>query len=137
MTSPRFTTCAALAVVVFAGCSSNNQRGRTFTLPSGKVIRVLGMGRMNYMSGAPPSLMFQYQTDLKISDKAELRKETSEIWRMLQVDADRGSFTGAIISAQEVPQGFVFKHSSGYNFVYEKRADGTWHCLDDDREVPK
>ena len=75
--------------------------------------------------------MLQYQTDYKISDKAELRKEVDEIWSYFKTDVEKGNFTSAIISANEVPHGIIFKNSSGYNFVFEKNPDGTWRCLDD------
>ena len=76
--------------------------------------------------------MLRYETDLKVSDKAALRKEADEIWSVLKVDAENGHFTSAVVSANEKPSGLVLKKSSGYNFVYEKRADGKWHCVEDD-----
>ena len=85
------------------------------------------MGPLSYTNGNPPSLMFQYQTDLKVSDMPALQKEVEEIWPVLQVDAERGHFQSAIISAREVPTGLFFKKSHGFNFVYEKAADGSWH----------
>ncbi len=78
--------------------------------------------------------MLQYQTDYKVSDKAALRKEADEIWLYFKTDAEKGNFTSAIISANEVPRGVIFKNSSGYNFVFEKNPDGTWRCLDDDKK---
>jgi hypothetical protein len=120
---------SVLSLFVLAGCSSNNQQGKPFTLPSGRVIRVLGVAPLHYTNGNRPSLMFQYQTDLKISDTQELVKEADDIWSVLRFDAERDSFTSAIVSAREVPHGLLFKKSSGYNFVYEKRSDGLWHRL--------
>jgi hypothetical protein len=87
---------------------------------------------MHYTNGSPPSLLLRYQTDLKVSDKAELRKEADDIWTKLRFDAEGGNFTSAIISANEIPRGFIFTSGSGYNFAYEKRADGTWRCLNDE-----
>jgi hypothetical protein len=119
--------------MAIAGCSGDNRQGKPFTLPSGHVIRILSIAPMHFTSGAPPSLMFRYQTDLKTSDKAALRKETDEIWPLLKIDAEKGNFTSAIISANEVPEGVILKKAQMYNFVYEKRADGHWHGLDDER----
>ena len=137
MTAIRFTTCAVLIAIAICGCSNNNQQGNPVTLPSGRVIRVLSLTPMHYVNGSPPSLMLRYQTDLKVSDKDALRKEADDIWTKLRFDAEQGNFSSAIISANEIPRGFILKNSSGYNFAYEKRADGTWHCLDDDQSGSK
>jgi hypothetical protein len=132
MTASRRATCAALLAMMIAGCSGDNRQGKPFTMPSGHAIRILNVAPLHYTSGAPSSLMFRYQTDLKTSDKAALRKETDEIWTLLRIDAEKGSFKSAIISANEVPEGVILKKSKMYNFVYEKRADKVWHCLDDE-----
>ena len=78
--------------------------------------------------------MLKYETNLKISDVDALRKEADEIFGVLKVDAENGKFTSAIVSANEKPTGLILKSSKGYNFVYEKRADGQWHCLEDDKQ---
>jgi hypothetical protein len=88
--------------------------------------------QINFSQGAP-SLMLQYQTDLKVSDKTALRAEVDEIWPVFRNDVERAKLTNAIISANDIPHGFIIKKGESYNFVYEKRADGTWHCLDDAR----
>lgn len=127
----RLSVClSGLWLMLLAGCSTNNQQGRPFTLPSGRVIRVLAMAPLRYTNGNPPSLMFQYETDLKIADMQELTKEADDIWGTLRVDAERGNFTSAIVSAREVPSGLIFKNSKGFNFVYEKGSDGVWHRLE-------
>src|SRR5260221_13633138 len=110
----------AVMLMTLAGCSSDNRQGKPYTLPSGRVIRVLSMSPLHYANGTPPSLMFRYQTDLKISDKTALQSEADEIWPLLRIDADKGNFTSAIISANEVPHGLIFKQSGGFNFAYEK-----------------
>jgi len=91
---------------------------------------------LHFTGGAPPALLFQYQTDLKISDMVSLRKEAEEIWPILRIDADKGNFDSAIISANEVPNGLVFKSSKGFRFVYDKRA-GVWHSLDAEKNAQK
>lgn len=78
--------------------------------------------------------MLQYQTDLKIPAKPEdsskdLLSEVDDIWPSLRVDAEKGNYTSAIISAREVPRGLIFKQARGYNFVYEKGPDKSWHRL--------
>jgi len=77
--------------------------------------------------------MLKYGTDLKVSDKDALRKEVDEIFGVFKVDAENGQLRSAIVSANEKPTGFILKKSNTYNFVYEKRVDGQWHCLEDDK----
>jgi len=122
--------------LVLLGCSSNQQQGRNSKLPSGRTVRIMSIVPMHFSSG-PPALMLQYQTDLKIANKTELRKEVDDVWTVFRLDAEKGNFSNAIISANEVPSGGFVKHSNSYNFVFEKRTDGTWKCLDDARSESK
>jgi len=127
----RLSVClSGLWLLLLAGCSTSNQEGRPFTLPSGRVVRVLAMAPLRYTNGNLPSLMFQYETNLKIADTQELTREADDIWGTLRVDAERGNFTSAIVSAREVPSGLILKSSKGFNFVYEKGSDGVWHRLE-------
>jgi hypothetical protein len=88
---------------------------------------------INFSTG-PPALMLKYETDLKISDTEPLHKEADEIFEVLRADAEKGKFTSAIVSANGKPSGLILKNSKGYNFVYEKRADGQWRCLEDAKQ---
>ncbi len=118
-----------LLIICFCSCTSGPQY-RVRTLQSGRVVKVMSVMRMNFSQG-PPALMLKYQTDLKVSDKDELRKEIDDIWSEFRVEAEKGQFQSAIISANEKPSGFIFTTSSGYNFVFQKRSDGEWHCASD------
>jgi hypothetical protein len=118
--------------VLFAFPCDAQQSSRLFKLPSGRVVKLLGMGRISFSKG-PPALMLKYETDLKITDKDALRKQADEVFAVLKVDAENGAFQSAIVSANEKPTGVILKKSQGYNFVYEKRVNGQWHCLEDDK----
>src|ERR1051325_11246741 len=74
----------AFLLLILPGCSGSTQHGQSFKLPAGHVIRVIGIMPLHYMNGNPPSLMFQYETDLLVSDKNELIKEVDEIWSVLR-----------------------------------------------------
>jgi hypothetical protein len=80
-------------------------------------------------------MLLQYQTDLKVSDKTALHTEVDEIWPVFRNDVERAKLTNAIISAKDIPYGFIIRKGESYNFFYQKRADGNWHCLDDARRV--
>jgi hypothetical protein len=128
------TACATFLTVLFAlflvGCTASRPNYKIFTLPSGKQVRVMSVGQINFTQGAP-ALMLQYQTDLKVADKTALLAEADEIWPAFKNDVERANLSAAIISATEIPQGFIVKRGKSYNFVYEKRADGAWHRIDD------
>src|SRR5271156_1668313 len=123
----------AVSLAIFFCCSCTaEQPSQPMKLPSGRVVKVLGILRINFAQG-PPALMLKYETDLKIADRDALRKEVDEIFAVFKADAENGQFRSAIVSANEKPTGFILKKSNTYNFVYEKRADGQWHCLEDDK----
>src|SRR5258708_19171146 len=107
-----FLFCA----VVFFGCSSQPAL-RTVPLPSGKVVRVMGVTQIHFSSGEN-ALMLKYQTDLKVSDRDALRKEVDEIWSSFHNEADNAHVQSAIVSANDIPQGIVFKSGQAYNFAY-------------------
>jgi len=121
----------SFALMSFLSCSTA-QQAQSLKLPSGRVIRVLGVGRVDFPQG-PAALMLKYETDLKTSDTTALRKEADEIWSVFRSDVENGAFSAAVLSANEKPAGAFLQKSSGYNFVYEKAADGRWHCLDDEK----
>lgn len=87
-----------LVVLVFmtsVACQSQAQALREVALPSGKKVKVIAVGQINF-SNDRPALMLKYQTDLKISDAAELRKEVEEIWGMFKADVERAKLTNAM-----------------------------------------
>ncbi len=121
---------AVFSLVYLVGCTASTPNYKTVPLPSGKQIRVIGVGRINFSQGAP-ALMLKYQTDLKVTDKAALRSEVGEIWPVFKNDVEQTHLSAAIISANEVPQGVLIKSGQSYNFVFERSADGTWRSVDD------
>jgi hypothetical protein len=125
----RFWPLLCLSALFLSACSSGPNY-RPVPLPSGKIIRVLAMTRMHFSSG-PDALMLRYQTDLKVSDTVALRKEIDEIWASFQTDVEKGNFREAIISANEIPSGTIFKQYQSYNFVFKKNDDGSWRCTND------
>src|SRR5262245_37669362 len=106
-----------LLLLGLTSCTSSSQQFRLVKLPSGKDVKVMGVVPMRFSQG-PPALMLKYQTDYKISDRSALRNEVDEIWSVFKTDVEKGNFTNAIISANEVPHGTLVKQSKGYNFVF-------------------
>ena len=115
---------AIAVLLLLVGCG-NQESYRMTTLPSGKQIKVLGVGKI-YFTKDEPALMLKYQTDLSLDDKITLRKEVDEIWETFKVDVEKAHLGAAIVSANEVPQGSLIKTGKGYNFAFKKMPDGTW-----------
>jgi hypothetical protein len=114
---------AALAAVHV--CVADETAYRLATLPSGKQIKVLGVGQMAFTEG-PPGLMLKYETDIPIENVPALEREADEIWLSFRSDVERAGLRVGIVSANEKPSGFIITKNRGYNFVFERGADGRW-----------
>ncbi len=118
-----FQVVALVASIFMTACAQQP----AFTerrLPSGRVVKVAGIGEMRFSAG-DPALMLKYYSEVSFDKPAELKAEAEEIWQEFRKEADKGGFKAAIISANEMPHGMISK-TRGWNFVYEKRSDGTW-----------
>ncbi len=125
----------SLTLLLLAGlsCGSNAQNFKLYKLPSGKEIKVTGVGKMDFPN-SDPALVMNYLTDISIDDKTALRKEVDEIWDVFQIDVENAHLKGGVIRATHVEGSGFVKSGKGYGFVFVKRDDGKWHCLDDDKE---
>ena len=101
---------------------------RLLKLPSGKEIKILGVGRFS-PSPDKPVLMLKYETDLNIDDKQALRKEVDEIWASFRLSAEKENMSDAIISANEPLKGGSASSNRSYDFEYRKSQNGTWHMI--------
>lgn len=114
--------------VAAAACCAQNQPTKEVTVPSGKKVKVIAVGKLSFTNDSP-ALMLKYQTQLKISDLPALRKEVDEIWSVFKTDVENANLTNAIISANEAPNGLIIQKARGYNFVF-KKSNGRWELLD-------
>ena len=128
------TKLSMTAVVLLAcvACGSQAQNYNLFKLPSGKEIKVTGVGRMDFPN-SDAALVMNYLTDISIDDKEALRKEVDEIWSVFQKDVENAKLKAGVIRATHVEGSGLIKSGKGYGFVFAKRDDGKWHCLDDDK----
>lgn len=127
----KLSLTAMLLLVSLSGC--NNAPNYTlFKLPSGKEIKITSTGKMNFASGGA-ALVMSYLTDVAIDDKVPLRQEVDEIWSVFQHDVEKADLKSGVIRATHLEGGGFIKNGKGYGFVFVKREDGKWHCLDDDR----
>jgi hypothetical protein len=121
-----------LIVAVFwcAGCS--RPASPLTTLPSGKQIKITGIGPMHFPNGTD-AMILNCETDISIDDMTDLRKEVDEIWGIFQKNVEAASMTNGVIRITHPEGSGLVTHSKGFGFVFEKRADGQWHCLQDDK----
>lgn len=84
-----------------------------------------------------PALVMNYLTDISIDDMSALRKEVDEIWSVFQHDVENAHLKAGVIRATHVEGTGLVKSGKGYGFVFAKRDDGKWHCLDDDKQPAK
>ncbi len=104
------------------------------TLPSGRVIKIAGIGKM-YFSKDDPALMLKYYSDVSLNDTAKLQDEVEEIWSIFRIDAEKSKLTAAIISANEMPSGIISKTRS-FNFVFQKKPSGVWILTNNQKTSP-
>ena len=123
-----------LLLTTAIGCGSQAQNYKLVKLPSGKEIKVTGMGKMNFPN-SDPALVMNYLTDISIDDKEALRKEVDEIWSVFQKDVENAKLKAGVIRATHVEGSGLIKSGKGYGFVFVKREEGKWHCLDDDKQT--
>jgi len=97
----------------------------THKLSSGRTIRVISVGTMNFQESGP-ALMLSYQTDLKLDDMPALRNEVIEIWADFQKDATNANVGSTVIMANEIPSGRIIQSGKANNFVFTRNPDGTW-----------
>jgi hypothetical protein len=122
-----------LLIFLLFGVACNTGPNFTlFKLPSGKDIKVTGIMRLHSLN-SDPALVLNYLTDIPIDDHEALRKEVDEIWTVFRKDVENGGLNGGIIRATHIEGGGFIKHGNTYGFVFRKREDGNWHCLDDDK----
>lgn len=115
-----------VAAVLCAVISCSNVPSLTIQkLPSGKEIKVIGMGQV--FTKNDKSIVLKYQTDINLDDKKLLRNEVEEIWEVFKISADNKGFSSAIITALAPPKGFVITVNKSISYVFNKSPDGTWH----------
>jgi hypothetical protein len=123
-----------LLLLILSGCSVNSKPdSQVFKLPSGKQVKITGMKKMDF-ANSDPALVLNYQTEIPIDDRVALRKEVDEIWGVFQRDVEAANLKGGVIRATHLEGSGVVRNGKGYGFVFVKRQDGTWHCLEDDKK---
>jgi hypothetical protein len=121
-------------LVVMTGFSCN-MPSDVRTLRSGKQISVTNVSRIDFPAG-DPALVMTYETKVPIDNRVELRKEADEVWEIFRSDVEVANLKAAAIRAVKYDMDSVVRSGKGYGFVFVKRPDGMWHCIDDENDPP-
>ncbi len=120
-----------LTVIALSGCGSVDNNYTVQRLPSGREVKVIGIGTMFFSKG-DQALMLKYRTDLRLDDHDQVRKEVEEIWQAFRIDVERAGLKAAIISVHEPPKRMlIVSTNKTYNFVIQKSETGAWVFLED------
>ncbi len=127
----RYNILLIFSVLLFITAYSSAAENKIFKLPSGKEIKVLGVGKIHFTESSP-ALTLKYETKISIDNFDLLRKEVEEIWAMFRGDAHKSGLTNAIIMATSPPikKALIFSKSKSQNFLTTKKENGTWEMID-------
>jgi hypothetical protein len=120
---------AALLISTFGCCGRNAQNMRTYTLSSGKQVKVEGVKKMNFPNLSMVEI--DYETEIPIEKKEALRKEVDEVWSIFQKDVEGAETKVGIIQATSCSLGGLVRQQARYGFLLSER-DGKWHPLEED-----
>jgi len=98
-----------------------------------KFITPTSVRKMDFPNGAS-AMELEYETSTPIDNTAALRKEVDWIWEGFKVDVENAKLTNGVIRATHPEGTGLVSHSKGYGFVFAKRDDGKWHCLEDEKK---
>jgi len=89
--------------------------------------------KMDFPNG-DSALVMEYQTDIPIDKMEALRSEVDWIWEAFAVDVENARLKTGVIRAVHPNGTGLVTTSKGYGFVFVKRDDGKWHCLEDEKK---
>src|SRR4030095_17173793 len=95
-------------------------------------IKVTSVVKMDFpQSGS--ALVMNYLTDISVDEKQALREEVDEIWTSFQKDVENANLKAGLIRATHLERNGFLQNGKGYGYVFIKRDDNQWHCLEEDK----
>jgi len=123
----------ALVAASLGGAGGSRPASPPTTLPSGKQIKITGMGPMHFPNGTE-AMILNCETDISIDAMPDLRKEVDEIWSIFRKNFEGAGLTNGVIRITHTKRSSLVTQSQGFGFVFKKRADGQWDCLQDEKK---
>ena len=132
----RVKAISAAALVVFAsGCVKVDRRPQTYTLPSGKQVKVLGVsGKTFPQDVAGDIFLVTYETAAPVGDMRAVRAEAEELWAIFRPEAERAGLKKAALQIRKHKDSWSSLGGKGYIFVYARGDDGAWRLLNDEKK---
>ena len=137
MSQTRITLLGFLLVsALIVGSIDSAAAAKKVALPNGALIVVEGVGKIYFTENKAWALVLNYQTDLSLSDTANLRAQAIEIWRhFFGRMADEANLKDAVIMAFDKPKPRFFGTRKQYGFVFRKEKNGVWKITKPDQTV--
>ena len=98
-----------------------------------KFITPTSVRKMDFPNGES-AMVLEYETSIAISNTVPLRKEVDWIWEAFRVDVENAKLTNGVIRVTHPEGTGLVTQSKGYGFLFMKRDDGKWHCLEDEKK---
>lgn len=95
--------------------------------------RITSIVPVHFPNGSE-AMILNCETEIPIGDMPNLRKEADKIWSTFRKKVEEAGMTNGVIRITHPEGSGIITHSKGYGFVFEKRADGQWHCLQDEKK---
>jgi hypothetical protein len=118
----------ALLANLFLTIVQDARADENVKLGSGKSVAVIAIGPTVSTYGWS-ALTLKYRTTIPLDQTIALREEADEIWDQFAINAEKGGYQAAVISANEPAQGSIVQSNQGWNFVF-KKVDGSWRTLE-------
>lgn len=115
------------SLIVFCCACSDSPKFTVYKLPSGNEVKVTAIRKI-FFSKDSPGLSFEYQTDCRIGDTEQLRKEAEMIWPAFRTNVEKAGLEHAVITAITPPTKklLVLSTNKCFSFVVTKNLNGTW-----------
>jgi hypothetical protein len=129
-TGIRYTSTLPEAKAVADYCESQVKKAIVV-----KFITPTSIRKMDFPNG-DSALVMEYKTGIPIDKMTALRSEVDWIWEAFEVDVENAGLKSGVIRAVHPDSAgtSLLSTSKGYGFVFQKRADGKWHCLEDEKK---
>ncbi len=97
-------------------------------MQSGKPLDIISIAPLQSSQGWS-ALVLTYRTAIPLTELEPLHREADEVWNHFVVDAERGKYRSALISATQAATSVDPKQARSYNFAYQKQG-ANWRGYD-------
>jgi hypothetical protein len=112
--------------LLVSGCRDTTPKFELRSLPSGRVIKMIGI-EMHTYSEDTPVLVLKYQSDLLPGNERLIDREIDEVWDSFRIETERAKLNDAAIEVFTRPEGSWFaSKSTSYTYWFKRLPNGEW-----------